>query len=89
MLVGVLGKYSQEQVQNILEMCWLGVNWGRTAIHNYFTSCIKLGLTDSTLKMMLAMVKFCQKHNKFSELLYAFENNLSRLFIFLKYFGGN
>ena len=87
-LVGVLDLYNQEEAQNMLEMCWLG-QLGQDCCSQLFHTCINLRLKDSTLKMMLTMVNFCQKHNKFSEQLYVFKNNLCRLLIFLMYFGGN
>lgn len=34
---------------------------------------------------MLAMIKFSERHCKYNELIYNYENNISRLFIFLKY----
>lgn len=34
---------------------------------------------------MISMIKFCEKHYKYSELGYTYEENINRLFIFLKH----
>jgi hypothetical protein len=35
--------------------------------------------------MMIAMIKFAEKTGKFAELSYCYENNIKRVFIFMKY----
>lgn len=84
-IISLLERYTEEQIYNLLQSSCLGLKWSATEIYNYFVACIKLGITESTSKMMLAMIKFSEKHNKYNELIYNYENNINRLFIFLKY----
>ena len=80
----MLEPYTEDQLVNLLEGSWLGLQWFSSTIHNYFIACIKLGITEQTSKMLMAIIRFCLKHNKYNELIYTYENNMARLFIFLK-----
>lgn len=51
------------------------MTWDSASVYNFFVSCIKLGVTESTSKLMIAMIKFCEKRNKYNELIYNFETN--------------
>jgi hypothetical protein len=64
----------------------MGLTWDTLSIYNFFVSCIKLGITEATSKLMIAMIRYCEKKYKYNELIYNFENNFEKLFIFLKYF---
>ena len=81
----ILERYSGDQLLNMLEGSSLGLKWSAVAVYNYFVGCIRMGVTENTVKMMEGMIRFCEKHQKYEELIYTYEHNLSRLFIFLKY----
>jgi hypothetical protein len=47
-------------------------------------NCIKLGISDGTMKIINSFIRFAEKLTKFEELLQTYINNISKIFIFLK-----
>ena len=48
-----------EQIEGYLNGTFIGLKWDCQTVHNYFVGCIKLGITESTSRLIIGMIKFC------------------------------
>lgn len=81
----LLANYSEEEIENFLSKSAIGMEWDSLAVQSYFLACVKMGITPVTAKLIVAMIRYCLRTSKTAELLAAYELNLTKIFIFMKY----
>lgn len=81
----ILNSFKTYQVDNMFAISALGLNWTESDVLNCINNVLKLGVADSTYRILKAFIEMFKRLRKHLELVQAFEKNIYKIFVFLKY----
>ena len=81
----ILKNYKVYQIDNMLSVASLGLEWGTKELGSCITNFFKLGVTNHTYVLLKAFIELGKRLKKYQELVSTYETNLTKPFIFMKH----